>query len=90
MQGMFNRKRPDANAVRNLKKIVAEQFELPNDTTLSVAELNCHEPGCPPTETVITARLPDGTTTDWRVTKPVAGIQETDINKLTEKIRQSN
>ena len=87
---MFNRKRPDANALRNLKKIVTEQFELPNDTTLSVAELNCHEPGCPPTETVITARSPDGTTTDWRVTKPVADIQETDINKLTEKIRQSN
>ena len=86
MQGMFNRKRPDANALRDLKKTVAEQFELPDDTTLSVAELNCHEPGCPPTETVITARLPDGTTADWRVTKPVADIQETDINKLTEKI----
>ena len=86
MQGMFNRKRPDANVLRNLKKIVARQFKLPDDTTLSVAELNCHEPGCPPTETVITARSPDGTTTDWRVAKPVADIQETDINKLTEKI----
>ena len=86
MQGMFNRKRPNANVVRNLKKIVARQFKLPYDTTLSVAELNCHEPGCPPTETVITARSPDGTTTDWRVAKPVADIQETDINKLTEKI----
>lgn len=86
MQGMFNQKRPDANAVRNLKKIVAEQFELPDDTTLSVAELNCHEPGCPPTETVITARSPDGKTNDWRVAKAIADIQETDINKLTEQI----
>ena len=86
MKGMFNRKRPDSNAVRHLKKIVAEQFELPNDTTLSVAELNWHEPGCPPTETVITARSPDGTTNDWRVAKAIADIQETDINKLTEQI----
>ncbi len=85
MQGMFDRKRPDANAVRNLKKIVAEQFELPDDTTLSVAELNCHEPGCPPTETVITARSPDGTTTDWRVAKAIADIQETDINNLPKR-----
>ena len=82
---MFNRKRPDANTVRNLKKIVAEQFELPDDTTLSVAELNCHEPGCPPTETVITARSPDGTTTDWRVAKAIADIQETDINNLPKR-----
>ena len=86
MQGMFNRKRPDANVLRDLKKIVAKQFKLPDDTILSVAELNCHEPGCPPTETVITALSPDGTTTDWRVAKPVADIQETDINKLTKKI----
>lgn len=82
---MFNRKRPDANAVRNLKKIVAEQFELPDDTALSVAELNCHEPGCPPTETVITARSPDGTTTDWRVAKAIADIQETDISNLPKR-----
>ena len=86
MQGMFNRKRPDANVLRNLKKIVAKQFTLSDDTTLSVAELNCHEPGCPPTETVITARSPDGKTTDWRVAKAIADIQETDINKLAEKI----
>ena len=85
MQGMFNRKRPDANALRNLKKIVAEQFELPDDTTLSVAELNCLEPGCPPTETVITARSPDGTTTDWRVAKAIDDIQETDINNLLKR-----
>ena len=85
MRGMFNRKRPDANAVRNLKKIVAEQFELPDDTTLSVAELNCHEPGCPPTETVITARSPDGTTADWRVAKAIADIRETDINDLLKR-----
>jgi hypothetical protein len=85
MRGMFNQKRPDANAVRNLKKIVAEQFELPDDTTLSVAELNCHERGCPPTETVITARSPDGTTTDWRVAKAIADIRETDINNLLKR-----
>ena len=86
MKGMFNRKRPDANAVRNLKKIVAEQFELPDDTTLNVAELNCHKLDCPPTETVITARSLDGTTIDWHVAKAIADIQETDIKKLSEQI----
>ena len=60
MQGMFNRKRPAAGAVGHLKKLVAESLKLSEDTTLSVAELTCHEPGCPPVETVITARKTDG------------------------------
>ena len=54
MQGMFNRKRPAAGAVGHLKKLVAESLKLSEDTILSVAELTCHEPGCPPVETVIT------------------------------------
>ena len=42
-------------------------------------ELNCHEPGCPPTETVITARYPDGSMKDWRIAKPVSSIEDEDV-----------
>ena len=56
MKGMFNRKKPDPNIIRDLKQLVLKKFNLPESTILSIAELSCHEPGCPPTETVITAR----------------------------------
>ena len=86
MINLFERSKPSGDALKRLKEAISDCFKIPEASTLAVAELNCHEPGCPPTETVITARSPDGTTTDWRVAKAIADIQETDINKLTEKI----
>ena len=66
MQNLFNRSRPDRDAVRQIKELISEGFGLPDTTTLSVAELRCHEPGCPPIETVITAPHKDGSVQDWR------------------------
>ena len=71
MKGMFNRKKPDPNIIRDLKQLVLKKFNLPESTILSIAELSCHEPGCPPTETVITARETDGRVTNWRIHKPI-------------------
>ena len=70
MPGMFYRKRPDGIAVRRIKALVSDCLQLTETTLISVMELNCHEPGCPPTETVITARYPDGSMRDWRIAKP--------------------
>lgn len=83
MPGLFDRARPDADAVRRVKALVAERFELPETTTLSVAELRCHEPDCPPVETVVTARDADGSALDWRIAKPVGEIVAGDIAQLT-------
>ena len=82
MQGMFNRKRPAAGAVGHLKKLVAEALKLSEDTTLSIAELTCHDSGCPPIETVITARKTDGEQKNWRIAKPISEIKEADINEM--------
>ena len=46
MQNLFNRIRPDRDAVRRIKELISEGFGLPETTTLAVAELRCHEPGC--------------------------------------------
>ena len=60
MQNLFNRTRPDRDAVRQIKELISEGFGLPDTTTLAVAELRCHELGCPPIETVMTAlSVPD-------------------------------
>ena len=82
MRGLFDRSRPDAAAVRRVKALVVERFDLPETTTLAVAELRCHEPGCPPVETVVTARDAEGRTRDWRVPKPIADVFAADIETL--------
>ncbi|MEM7191437.1 MAG: hypothetical protein AAF405_00975 [Pseudomonadota bacterium] len=85
MPGMFDKTRPDAAAVRRIKELVVERFNLPQTTTLAVAELRCHEPGCPPVETVVTARAEDGSVQAWRVAKPVSEIETADIETLSTK-----
>ena len=82
MHGLFDRARPDADAVRRVKALVAERFALPETTTLAVAQLRCHEPDCPPVETVITARDADGSIRDWRIAKPIVDILATDVALL--------
>ena len=82
MRGLFDLNRPDPKAVRRIKVLVAERFDLPEGTTLAVAELRCHEPGCPPVETVITARKADGTMRDWRIGKPLGDVERADIEVL--------
>ena len=82
MLGLFRRRRPDAEGVRRIKALVAAQLGLAGTTTITVAELRCHEPGCQPVETAITARDADGRARDWRIPKPIAEIGESDVAGL--------
>ena len=50
MAGMFDRKVTNPQALRNLKSLFIEKYNLDESTILSIAELSCHEPGCPPIE----------------------------------------
>ena len=77
---MFNKKKPNLETIQNLKNYFIKKYEIPESTILSIAELNCHEPDCPPTETVITARSIDGSTKNWKIHKPIDEISENDIN----------
>ena len=79
---MFNKKKPNVENIRNLKKIISEKYNIPENSTLSIAELACHEPNCPPIETIITERNENGKVRNWRIAKPINDIQETDINNL--------
>ena len=82
MRGLFDPNRPDPKAVRRIKMLMAERFGLHESTTLAVAELRCHEPDCPPVETVITAREADGSMRTWRVAKPLSDVERADIEML--------
>ena len=76
---MFNKKKPNVENIRNLKIIISEKYNIPENSTLSIAELACHEPNCPPIETIITERNENGKVRNWRIAKPINDIQETDI-----------
>ena len=79
MPGMFDRKRPDGIAVRRIKALVSDCLQLTETTLITVMQLKSHEPACPPTETVITARYPDGSMRDWRIAKPVSQIEDEEV-----------
>ena len=79
---MFNKKKPNVENIRNLKIIISEKYNIPENSTLSIAELACHETNCPPIETIITERNENGKVRNWRIAKPINDIQETDINNL--------
>ena len=71
---MFNKKKPNLETIQNIKNYFIKKYEIPESTILSIAELNCHEPDCPPIETVITARNEDGSMKNWRVAKSIEEI----------------
>ena len=81
---MFNRKTQNIEKIRNLKLLISNKYELSDNTIISIAELSCHEPDCPPIETVITVRYKNGSMKNWRVAKPISEVEETDIYELQE------
>ena len=53
---LFSQSRPKSNpaALQQLKSWFHDLLKLDPDVSISVSQLQCKEPGCPPTETVIT------------------------------------
>ncbi len=61
MQNLFGKnQKKDVAAISRIKHWVQEIFELTENETILVTELQCHEEGCPPIETVIVI-LKEGT-----------------------------
>ena len=85
MVGMFDNKKTNPEIIRNLKTVFTEKFSVSEVSTISVAELRCHEPNCPPVETVFTVRKSDGSIQDWRISKSASEIQIKDIEILYDK-----
>ena len=82
---MFNKKKVNPKNIRYLKEIISKKLKLTETTIISIAELSCHEPGCPPKETVVTTNAIDGTSKTWKIEKPIDEIDSFDIEKfLTE------
>lgn len=78
MMELFTRKRVPGRAAE-IKQWVAARLSLGDDDMVAVAQLSCHEPGCPPVETVLTLRPARGTPRMVRIHKPLAEITEDDV-----------
>lgn len=62
-----------------LKDWARQELGLADDTTVMVSELACTEPGCPPSETVVSV-FPDGQASFLvKVAKPMAEVQRADL-----------
>ena len=85
MVGMFDNKKTNPEIIRNLKTVFTDKFCISEDSTISVDELRCQEPNCPPVETVFTVRSSDGSIKDWRISKSASEIHIKDIELLYEK-----
>ena len=80
MMDLFTRRAPPGRAGM-VKGWVTERLGLMDADLVTVAELACHEPGCPPVETVVSVHKADGGRRDWRIHKPLADIVEADVER---------
>ena len=78
---MFNR-RTSSGRAGSAKTWVIEGLELDDSDLVTVAELMCHEPDCPPFETLISVHNIDGNRRDWRIHKSIADITKIDVRKI--------
>ena len=78
MKDLFTRRTAPGRAGM-VKAWVTEHLALAEADLVTVAELACHEPGCPPVETVVTVHASDGQRRTWHVHKPLADVDKTDV-----------
>ena len=87
MLGLFSRRpRPDAEAVAYLKGRIAALMSLGERDHIAIAELACHEPGCPDLETIVTVTLADRRRFVLRFPSAVAAVTETDVALLGPQV----
>ena len=76
-------KRPKASGrAGSVKAWVIEGLGLNDSDLVTIAELMCHEPDCPPIETLISVHDIDGNRRDWRIHKSIADITKIDMRKI--------
>jgi len=87
MLGLFKRKPPaDPAVTERLKAWVAALMDLSDKDTIMLAELACHDPGCPDLETVITVIRTDRRRFVLRFPGPMADVTEADVQSLAVQL----
>ena len=79
MKNMFAPRETSPGRAGDIKAWVAQHLELGENDLVSVAELTCHEPECPPVETVVTVHHDDGTRGSWKLHKSMSEVCQPDV-----------
>ena len=77
---MFALREQSSGRAAEIKVWVSEHLGLGENDLVSVAELTCHEPDCPPVETVVTVHHDDGARGSWKIQKPMSEVCQLDIH----------
>ena len=75
MKNIFARRTASGRA-GEVKAWVTKHLYLSEEDLVTVAELACVEPDCPPVETVVTVHGADGARRSWHIHQPLAEIDE--------------
>ena len=75
MSIMFSRRTARSRA-GEVKGWITKHLNLSDEDIVTVAELTCVEPGCPPIETVVTVHGEDGVRRSWHIHQPLSQIDE--------------
>ncbi|MBE9168297.1 hypothetical protein IQ238_12500 [Pleurocapsales cyanobacterium LEGE 06147] len=69
--------------VQQVKTWISELFNLDEKVTISLNQLRCHEPNCPPIETVIA--IMEQPSRQYKIHKSIIEIEQSDIYQLKAK-----
>ena len=72
--------RANPEQIQQIKAWMYEIMSLDKDILISINQLQCREPGCPPLETIIAVMK--NPPEQYKIHKPVAQITEVDIKQL--------
>lgn len=89
MDWLFQQKpKSDPAKVAQLKAWIAEAWSLNPDIPISVSQLACSEPGCPPIETAIT--LMSSPSEQYKIHKPLEAIEQADVFALFSNLKPNS
>ena len=74
----------DRAELARVKDLARTVLALGDDAAISVNEINCTDPACPGTETVILLMVPGERTRALKVTKPLEEVGEADIREAAK------
>ncbi|MGB3614376.1 MAG: hypothetical protein WBA10_11350 [Elainellaceae cyanobacterium] len=85
---LFKQQKPaaDPEKLRQIKTWVYEALTMPDQVPISVSQLQCYEPGCPPIETVIAVMSQPPQT--FKIHGAVAAIAQGDVKAAVAKLAQ--
>lgn len=72
----------DPEKIQSLKTLIYDILEIDSEIPVSISQLQCSEPDCPPIETVIAVMT--NPAQQYKIHKPVAEINQADISKLIQ------